>query len=138
MTARLAMLIIVFAVASVTSAVILALGTWIASRIGVSPAPWALPAATLVGFVGVFFLVRGYVLPPHLAVPAWKATATLVFWIGLSFAIWQGTMWLVRPFMRSVGFERGTVAILLACLLATLVMIERIVGPKRFPREYGR
>jgi hypothetical protein len=134
MTARLAMLIILFVVASVVSAVVLAVAIWILSRLGLSPGPWALPAATLIGFVGVFFLVRGYVLPPHLAAPAWRAAATLVLWIGVTFAIWQAAMWIVRPIMRSVGFERGTFVILLVCLLATLVVIERTLGSRRLPR----
>jgi hypothetical protein len=129
------MLMILFAVASSVTAVLLALALWIAPQIGLSPGLWALPVATFVGFVGVFFLVRGYVLPPHLAAPAWKATATLTLWIVVTLAIWQAAMWVVRPIMRSAGFERGTFVILLACLLATLVVIERALGgARRLPR----
>lgn len=134
MTARYAMLVILFAVASVVSGVLLAIATWALPQIGVSLGPWALPVATLLGFLSVFFLVRGYVLPPDLARPAWKATATLGLWIILTLAIWQATMGLVRPIMRSAGFDRGTYALLFLCLLAGLFVIEVGFRPKQRQR----
>ena len=124
MTARYAMIVISFVAASMVSGVLLAVATWSLPMLGIVPGPWALPVAVVAGFLPVFLLVRGYVLPPPLAHPAWKAATTLTMWIGLTLALWQGAMSVMRPVLRVVGFERGTFAILLACLIAGLLVIE--------------
>jgi hypothetical protein len=132
MTVRFAMIVVLFAVASVVSGVLLAVSTWASSTVGIALGRWVVPGAVFAGFFPVFWVVRGHVLPPHLAEPPWKAAATLTAWIGLTLVMWDATMRLVRPAMRAAGFERGTFAILIACLLVGLLLIEQVGRRRRW------
>jgi hypothetical protein len=128
------MLVILFCAATVVSGVLLAVALWVLPMLGFWLGPWALPLAVLAGFLSVFLPMRAYVLPTYLASPAWRATTALTLWIGVTFALWRVAMSLVRPIMRSVGFERGTFVILLLCLLAGLFVIELALRPRRMTR----
>ena len=128
MANRSVIIVLLFFVAVAATGLLMALTVGVAPRLGVPLGQWLMPTATFIMFVVVFFLAREVVLPRPLMEPAWKAVVVLSGWMASTLVLWQAVMWALRPVMRGFGFDRGTLAILLGCLLVSVKLLERVTA----------
>jgi hypothetical protein len=125
---RSVIIVLLFFVAISSTGLLIALMVAVAPRLGLPLSPWIMPAATFIMFVVVFFLARDVVLSPPLITPAWKALTILCGWMAVTLVLWQGVLWALRPLMSEVGFDRGTLLVLLGCMLVSVKVLERLTA----------
>ncbi len=128
MTNRSVSIVLLFFAAIAATGVIVALGLAFDPRLGRGSGAYFVPLATFATFVLVFFFAREFVLPPAYAAPAWRAFVALSVWMGLTLIAWQAAIWALRPFMRAAGTGRGTLLVLLGCLLLSVKVLDRAGG----------
>ncbi len=133
MTTRTVSVLLLFAVASIATGVVLALSLSGCARAGIEPGRWLMHEVMFVCFVGVFFVGRHALLPPRLATPWGTALATLSVWLGVTLLVATGVAALVVPLFRGVGFGHGTAVVLLACVLASVGVLDRVAARRRLP-----
>lgn len=126
MTSRSVSIVLLFFVAIASTGVIVALGLSLQPGLGAEAAAGLVPLATFAMFVLTFFLARSIVLPPACAAPAWRALVALSAWMGLTLIGWQAALWALRPVMRASGTPRGTLLVLLGCLLLSVKVLDRV------------
>jgi hypothetical protein len=131
MANRSVIIVLLFFVAIASTGLLIALMVAVALRLGLPISPWLMPAATFIMFVVVFFLARDVILSRPLIAPAWKALAVLCGWMALTLLLWQGVLWALQPIVRGFGFDRGTLLVLLGCLLVSVKVLELLTA--RFP-----
>ena len=125
MTNRSVSIVLLFFVAIASTGVIVALGLSLRPGLGAEAAAYLIPLATFLTFVLTFFLARTIVLPPAYAASAWRALVALSVWMGLTLIAWQAALWALRPVMRASGTGRGTLLVLLGCLLLSVKVLDR-------------
>jgi hypothetical protein len=116
---------LLFFAALAATGLLLALALSLAPGLASAAGIWLMPAVTFVMFVAMFFLARRLVLPPRLAEPAWRALGVLAAWMAATLAVWQAVMWVL---MQAAGVRRGTLLILLGCLLVSVKVLERVTA----------
>ena len=126
MSARMVSIVFLFAAAIAVSAVVLALALAFGVRVDLSPGSWIAPGVMFVSFVCVFFLARDAVLPRAMASPAIKALIVLSAWMGATLLAAAALTWLTRPIMTRLTGGSSTLLILLLCLLASAVILDRL------------
>ena len=124
MTSRSVSIVLLFFVAIASTGVIVALGLSFQPGLGAAAA-YMVPFTTFAVFVFTFFLARTIVLPPAYAASAWRALVALSVWMGLTLIGWQAALWALRPFLRASGTSRGTLLVLLGCLLVSVKVLDR-------------
>ena len=128
MAHRSVIIVLLFFAAVSGTGLLIALMVAVTARVGAPIGPWLMPTATFIVFVTTFFLARDVVLPPAHLKPAVKALGILSLWMTLTLLMWQAILWLVRPLMQAAGFERGTLFVLLGCLLGSVKILERLAA----------
>jgi hypothetical protein len=108
------------------SAIVLPLALWLASRATVVSTE-RLGAIVIIGcFVAVFFVGRSVVLPRDVARARWPSLALLTAWMVATMAVASGVIWLTQPVMAAAGVEHGSLAVVLACLVASVGLLDRM------------
>jgi hypothetical protein len=125
MTNRSVSIVLLFFATLAATGVLVAMAVSVDPQLGIASRAFLVPVVTFVTFVLVFFLARTIVLPPVYATPAWRALVALSVWMGLTLVGWQAALWALRPLMRTAGGGRGTLLVLLGCLLLSVKVLDR-------------
>ena len=94
MTNRTASLFLLFAIATIATGVVVALGVTVATRFGIS-GPWLLPVLANASYVAVFFFGRQYILPEPIAHSRLYSLLTLTGMMALTSVVAGSIVWLL-------------------------------------------